>query len=382
LKSEELIDRARSLAPGIAARARKTEAARTPHDETIQELIDAELMQTLVPKRWGGHELGIETHVEIIEILSAACMSTGWIAAFYLGHNWFVAKLSDRAQAEVFADRPFGLIPVATAPTMKVEREADGFRVSGRASWGSGIMHADWAIVGGMVPDEGPFMLLLPASDIEHDDVWHMSGMSGTGSNDIVVTNAFVPEHRSVATETFIGGVTEGSATHANPFYSIPLFPFLYCEAMPVFSGGLRGATNAFDATVQARVTSHGLAAMKESQYAHVLLGGAHAKADVAEILVREQVRRTLAYHTGAGFDLEQRLQLKGQAAFLVCHCREAVTEMMQHAGTENFRDDAPLQRFFRDLNMLATHAFWDWDMSREQWGRYRVGLDLNSPLV
>ncbi len=68
MKSTELIDRARALAPGIAARALETEAARSPHDETLRELIDAELIETLVPRRWGGHELGIETHVAIVEI--------------------------------------------------------------------------------------------------------------------------------------------------------------------------------------------------------------------------------------------------------------------------------------------------------------------------
>jgi 3-hydroxy-9,10-secoandrosta-1,3,5(10)-triene-9,17-dione monooxygenase len=237
-------------------------------------------------------------------------------------------------------------------------------------------------MVGGVIPDEGPFMFLLPVADVEVDDVWHMSGMSGTGSNDMVITSAYVPEYRVVSTLGLFSGTTEGSAIHENPFYSIPLFPFLYCEAMPVFSGGLRGATNSFDATVQDRITTHGLAAMKESQHAHVLLGGAHAKADVAEVLVREQVRQTLAVHAGAGFEIEDRLRLKGRAGFIVSHCREAVTEMMQHAGTANFRDDVPLQRFFRDLNMLSTHAFWEWDASREQLGRHRVGLDLNSPLV
>ncbi len=309
-------------------------------------------------------------------------MSTGWIAAFYLGHNWIVSKFSERAQSEVFADRPFGLIPVATAPTMQVRREGEGFRVSGSASWGTGIMHADWAIVGGVVPDEGPFLLLLPASDVEKRDVWNVSGASGTGSNDILVSDKFVPGHRVISTLAIAGGATEGSSIHANPMYSMPLLPFLYCEAMPVFSGGLRGATTVFEASVRTRVTTHGGAGMKDSQYAHVSLGGAHARADVAEILVQELVRRTHVALSGPGFDLDERMRLKGQAGFIVSHVRDAVTEMMQHAGSASFHLEAPLQRFFRDLNMLASHAFWDWDMAREQLGRHRMGLEPNSPLV
>ncbi len=83
----ELIGRARELAPGIAARAVETEANRSPHDDTIRELVDAELMQTLVPSRWGGHALDLDAHRQIVETVSAACVSTGWILAFYRVHN-------------------------------------------------------------------------------------------------------------------------------------------------------------------------------------------------------------------------------------------------------------------------------------------------------
>lgn len=366
----------------VAARASQVEQQRGPHDDTMRELIEAELFQTLVPTRWGGHGLDLDTHRQIIETLSAACMSTGWIAAFYIGHNYLMTKFPEAAQKEIFGERSFGMIPVAGAPTMTVVPEGDGYRVSGRAPFGSGIMHADWVVVGGSIDGGIPLMLLLPIDDVKVDDTWDVAGMAGTGSNDMVVESAFVPEHRALSSLGMMGGTTPGTEIYDDPFYSMPMLPFLYCEAMPVFSGGLRGAANAFEAITKARVTTYGQARAKDQQFAHVALGQARAHADVAEILVREQIHRTLDYHAGSGFDLEARLALKGQSGFLVDHCRSTVNDLMSHSGAHSFHRAEPLQRFFRDLNMLASHAFWEWDTAREQLGRNRVGLDPTYPLL
>ena len=48
---EALLERVNALLPAIAARSQESEEQRKPHDDTIQELIDAEVMQILVPKR-------------------------------------------------------------------------------------------------------------------------------------------------------------------------------------------------------------------------------------------------------------------------------------------------------------------------------------------
>jgi hypothetical protein len=55
---------------------------------------------------------------------------------------------------------------------------------------------------------------------------------------------------------------------------------------------------------------------------------------------------------------------------------------MINRAGATSFRSDAALQRFFRDINTVAIHAFWDWEVSYEQFGRHRLGLEPNNPLI
>jgi hypothetical protein len=79
---------------------------------------------------------------------------------------------------------------------------------------------------------------------------------------------------------------------------------------------------------------------------------------------------------------MADRLQLRAHAGFVVDHCRRAINELMSQSGSAAFRCDLPLQRFFRDMNMLATHAFFEWDTSREQYGRGKLGLDPTHPLL
>ncbi|MDH4147571.1 MAG: acyl-CoA dehydrogenase family protein, partial [Acidimicrobiia bacterium] len=207
---EELVDRARQLAPAIARRAELAETLRRPPDETIAELVDAELLSILVPRRWGGHELSIHTHREVTEIVSAACVSTGWIFAFYSGHNWMAVKFSEEAQREVFADRGHALIPITNVPPMQARRVDGGMVVSGRAQWGSGIVHADWVSVNGLCPDGSRHHFLVPAADTTLVDTWHMAAMAGTGSHDFRLDDVFVPEHRILAAAEFRSGDTEG----------------------------------------------------------------------------------------------------------------------------------------------------------------------------
>ncbi|MGF1599199.1 MAG: acyl-CoA dehydrogenase family protein [Acidimicrobiales bacterium] len=379
---DELVDRARQLAPAIAARATLTEAQRHPHDDTIAELIDAELLSILVPKRWGGHELSIHTHREVTEIISVACLSTGWNFAFYSGHNWMAVKYPERAQEELFADKGYALVPVTTAPTLTVEPVEGGMMISGRVSWGSGIVHADWACIGGATPDGTRYQFLVRAEDTTIIDTWHMAAMAGTGSHDFELRDVFVPEHRVLLGTEFRNGDTPGARLHANPQYRMPVLPFIYCETMGIFSGGIRGAVAAFEEIVRGRVRTHSGAALADNRYMHIKLGEAAAAAEVTQRLVTDLTQEAIDLADGDGFTLEERLRLKARAGFIVDLCRRAVNDMIHHAGSSNFATEAPLQRFFRDFNMLATHAFYEWDTGRELLGRHRLGLEPNHPLV
>jgi 3-hydroxy-9,10-secoandrosta-1,3,5(10)-triene-9,17-dione monooxygenase len=374
---EELLERVNGLLPAIAARAEQSEADRKPHADNIKELIDTEVMQTLVPKCYGGHELGLDTLTAVGRAVSSACMSTGWVTAFYLGHNWMITKFPEQAQREVFADRPFGLIPIQPSPGVTIKKVSGGYEISGRSNFSSGIMHADWVVIA-KAGGEDARAFVVPIEDVEVDDVWHMSGMSATGSNDIITEDLFVPEHRTLpAVDLF----EASPSIHDNPLYTMPLLPFIYCEVIGVYCGGLEGATAAYEDLMQNKVKAWGGDVLATKQAVHIKLGEAHARARAAGHLLERLVADTQIITEQGNFTLDTRLDLKLRAGYIADLCREGMNAMMARAGTRSFRKDAPLQRFFRDLNTIATHAFLDWETCSELFGRHRLGLEPNHPL-
>lgn len=379
--NDQLLNRARDLAPAIAARASESEALRKPHDATIAALVDAEIIQMLVPAKWDAPESDLPTMFAVVEEISAACVSTGWIASFYINHNVYAAKFSERSQQEIFGARGFTLMPGANAPTMKATRADGGWRVTGRASWGSGVMHADWVYVSGLT-EEGPRAFALPFADIRVEDVWHMTGMAGTGSNDIVIEDAFVPDHRVTNGAEFRAGPTAGSALHANPLYSMPQLPLAYCTVVGVLSGGLKGMMHAYRDIVGKRVRNFSGSVVKDQQHAHVALGDLELRTMIAHDLARGLIEKVNAILHSRPFTLEDRVALKGHLAFVSQHVRDSANAIMAAAGASSFHLDQPIQRYWRDLNTVCSHAFWDWDTTRELVGRQQLGLEPNHPLV
>lgn len=378
VSANELLERVNALLPGIAARAQQAEVERRPHDDTIRELVDADIMRMLVPKRFGGHELGLETLTAVGRALSQSCMSTAWVTAFYLGHNWMLTKFPEQAQKEFFAEKSYTMAPIQPSPMLEIKQVAGGYEVNGRSSYSSGIMHADWVILaksGG--PDARAFV--VRKEEIEVDDVWFMSGMSGTGSNDVIAHNLFVPEHRTLDSKALFNTV---DSIHDNPIYRIPLLPFIYCEVMGVYVGGLEGATRAYEDIVRKKTRAHIGDKVAERQSVHVNLGEAHARLQACGALLDRLVTETQSAAESGAFDIEKRLELKLRAGYINDLCRQSVNDMVSLSGTSAFRQDSPLQRFFRDLNTLATHAFTDRQGAYELWGRQRLGFEPNSPLI
>lgn len=377
ITKQQLVERVTQVLPGIAARAAATEAQRRPHDDSINALVDTGIMQMLVPKRFGGHELGLDALAAVTRAVSSACLSTGWVTAFYIGHNWMLTKFSEQVQREVWAHRPFGLIPIQPSPGVRSKAVSGGFEVSGRSSFSSGIMHADWVMIA-QAGGQDARAFVVPKEDVKVEDVWHMSGMSGTGSNDVVTENLFVPAHRSLPMAQLFNGT---DSIHDNPLYGIPLLPFIYCEVMGVYCGGLEGATAAYQAHVESKIMTWGGEALANKQAVHINLGEAHARAFAAVALLERLVADTESSMRQRQFSLDTRLDLKMRAGYIAELCREGVNAMMARAGTRSFDLASPLQRFFRDLNMLATHAFIERDVAFELYGRHRLGLAPNYPL-
>lgn len=382
---EELIGRARELAPVFASRALDEEAQRTISADTVRDLQDAEILKVLTPKIYGGLELGLDAMAHITRIIAAACPSTGWISAFYMGAPWRSLFYSEAGQREVFGDSDHVLMAGTAAPLTDVRRVEGGYIANGQTAWSSGCVHADWISFTGLVKEEsGPpthMTFIVRKEEIEIIDNWFVAGMRGTASNDVKVTEVFIPEHRAASFSDAVNGQTAGQLLHSNPMYHLPFLPFAMAEVVPVVVGATRGCADAFMERTRTRQgTLSGIKAAGK-QSAHIRLGKSIAATAAAETLL-DALMAKMTRPLDVQKQIDERISTKVAAAHIVDQCRNAINDMARGFGADGFRDVSPLQRYFRDINMLAIHGFMDIDTASEAAGRHALDLPREDPLV
>lgn len=149
-----LVDRVRELLPLVASEPAHAEHIRKPVDTVMTALADTGVFRAYVPKHFGGYEIDIDTFIEIGTALGSACTSTGWVTTFCMEHNWLLAHF-DRAGQEALCDKqPYVLAPGSISPNGRAKAVDGGHVLNGRWSWGTGVMHADWVILSGVIMHE------------------------------------------------------------------------------------------------------------------------------------------------------------------------------------------------------------------------------------
>lgn len=382
----ELIGRANELKPVFAARAAATEQNRAPLDETIADLDDAGFLQMLTPKRYGGYELQIDSMVSVSRIIASGCPSTGWVTAFYIGHNWIHSVFPEESQDEVFADRPWQRTSAQISATATAVKVSGGYEISGQQSWSSGATHATYVFFTAVyVADGAPPELLfccIPRSDVELIDNWYIAGMRGSGSCDVKVDKVFVPDHHILPFQSFLDGTHYGASLYDNSLFSLPAAAIIFFEAMSVLTGLLRGAVEQYHEITETRITTYtgnGVASKPNSQ---MRLARGRAMADAVDDMLDALTVRTIEKSKNGGLTLQDRAEIRMRAAMINKMCSDSINDIMHGAGGNAFRDDVALQRFFRDANVLRTHAAIDFESSSEMYGRMLLGLDPGTPVL
>lgn len=388
LTPQVLVERMRALQPRIAAAAGEAERLRRPVDEIWNALRAAGYFYQFVPKAFGGLEVNTDQFIDISLPIAEACPSTGWAASFCAEHNWFLSHFPQETQTALFGgDFPYIVAPVVGTPIGKAERAPGGYRVTGHWKWGTGVMHADWIMANALVVGEpgppGVVTALFPAKDAAVIDTWHVDGMAGTGSNDIVVSDMFVPEARTVPMDLLAAGRAPGSRGYESPIYRMPMLPFLAMTAAISAIGAARVALNAYRARLGAHLRLGDDARKAEKPAAQIRLGRADVMVAGAEQIIRQAGRDNVAAGALAGRDqVAERIRTRAQIALGVSLCRDAVSLLNEAAGSGVHALDQPFQRAVRDLNVIASHVVFDADTAFELHGRSLIGLAPNSTLI
>ncbi|PIE40788.1 MAG: flavin-dependent monooxygenase [Gammaproteobacteria bacterium] len=381
--AEEIIQRAKDLIPFLKEQAPKAEADRKVPDETIAKMQEAGLFQVLQPKRWGGFEMDPQVFFEVQLALAEGCMSTAWIYGVIAVHNWQIALFDLKAQEDVWNQDTKVLIASSYMPVGKVEPVEGGFKFSGRWAFSSGCDHCEWVFLGGVVPPtaDNPNpdyrTFLLPKEDFEVLDTWHTFGLKGTGSNDIVVKDAFVPEYRTHSSLDGFMGTNPGIDSKTVPLYQIP-FGQIFPRAVSSSSiGALQGAINFYKEVAAVRVGTN--TGSKTAEDPHAQMAVARAQSLVDQLKLKLMANFDLLMENaraGQETDINTRIQFRYEAAAVSEECLNAVLELQKMLGGRAIFTSSTLQRFVLDILAGRAHVANNPYQFGKNFGGVQLGLE------
>ena len=385
MKEQTLIQQIVALTPMLEEHADQAEADRKPVDAVMKAIEDTQAYRYFVPRQYGGFEFSLEGFMDIGLALGSADLSTAWVVTFCMEHNWLLSLYNAEAQEHIFGKQPYIIAPGALAPKGKATPVEGGYRLTGHWEWGTGVMHADWVMVGALTDHDGPpelCMYALPIADARIVDTWQMSGMVGTGSNDIVVEDAFVPECLRQNLADMRAGDSPGARLHNSPIYRMPMLPVLGLTAAAPAVGCANRTLARFrerlvERTVYGTQDKQSERALAQSRLAHLTVRAKHA-----EMMLRQIARDVAAWgESGEVCPDMERAELRVRIGHVVHEARNIVREVVEASGAHAHNLANPQGRALRDLETLSCHTVFDLDISTESYGRLLLGLPSNTPL-
>jgi 3-hydroxy-9,10-secoandrosta-1,3,5(10)-triene-9,17-dione monooxygenase len=380
--AEELVARARALAPKLRERAVKAERDRNIPKESVEEYIDAGLIHTLQPKRWGGYEHEHEVAFDIaIELGKSTCGSSAWCLNYLGDHACLLAYFPEEAQRDVWSRDPAACIATSAAPTGKAEVVPGGYQLNGRWSWCSGLRHSQWIMIGGLVfraGEDHPDMrlYLVPVSEVKQEDTWFCAGLSATGSNTSVLDDVFVPEHRSVSFATLRDACSPGAKVNTNPIYQGPFLAVHSYALLGPALGAARGAYADFTQWTRQRYLTYTQLNIAQHVPVQIKVAEIGAQIDAAELLARRCL--ATARKDYAGMSMQTRTLIRRDYGYAMRMLRDAMDALIKISGSSGLLQGNSVQRCWRDVHAISSHVVMNWDVPAENFGRMEFGLPLN----
>jgi 3-hydroxy-9,10-secoandrosta-1,3,5(10)-triene-9,17-dione monooxygenase len=385
LTKADLVERTRALLPAIAERAAAAEQTRRLPDETIDDFIRTGFFRVMVPKRYNGLELDVSAVTAVGRLLGRVCASSGWVIPWLGWHNRGLSMFPKSVQDDVFA-RGFGFTAGSTTLTGQARRVAGGYRVSGRWSWGTAILHADFASLGAVVPEDNnrPITILPRKSDLILHDNWFTEGMCATGSVDMELRDAFVPAERTLDLAEVAAGKAPGQLINTGPLYHSPTRPISSLVATASGIGIAEGAVDNYRDRLDGRVLAYsGGKLSRDEQSQRIRLASVSADVKTAGMLFDAAVDLTARSNRGEiEITMLQRAEVRFWAAHAIQIARHAVMEIVAGSGARSHFLDDPLQRGMRDLNTLSGHVVFDHDRAADVYGRVALGMELDPAAI
>lgn len=368
---DELVARAELLRPMLVELQAQTEAQAHYSEEVHKLFTDFGFYQMLVPRRYGGLEVGVDTFMRVVTALARGCGSTAWSFCLGASHALQVGTLFDEAtQREIFSSGNF-ICPATLAPQGKVRAADNGdWIINGTFNYCSGSAHATHFMGHVMEESTSPspgspkiYLFIAPRSSWTRLDDWHDTlGMKGSASNSIRFEDGRIP-HNWLLKDTWLTTVdvsqgTIGQQVHGNPMYAGPTLSFAILEIAALAVGIAQGARDGYRELMETKLTpAPPFVPRTQDPTYQRYYGTATATIDAAEALVRQASSQWMEYCRQGDFNHEKDMRIIGMAIEGIELCWTAFHRViLRTAGSSMLRAGSRLERSWRDMSVLRSH--------------------------
>lgn len=361
--AEELVARVREIQPLLERNAAQGEADRRVAEESLTALTEAGVFKIAQPKRYGGYETSMRTMLDVSAAVAEADGGTAWVVTLCNVCAFMAGLFPEQAQDDVWADNPDAKVSGVLSPTAETTKVPGGYRVTGRWYYNSGSWHADWAEVGIPLVDENgetvdQALALIPRADLDLEETWFVAGMRSSGSNCLIATDVFVPEHRILPVPAAIEGHYATEHTD-EPLYRSAFVPILSLVlAGPQLGMGRKALEIVKGKAARKAISYTNYTAQADSVAFQMQLSEAALKIDSAHLhAYRAADDLDTAAAAGTYPDALIRARVRADTGWVLQNITQAIDTLLFAHGAGSFAEVNPLQRIWRDSAVAARHA-------------------------
>src|ERR1700737_632593 len=377
-----LLEAARTFRPRILAGRDLIESSRRLPDDLARELACAGFFRIFLPKAYGGLDLTPMEAMGGFEELARADASVAW--CIWNGNtHWTAAQLSSDAARTIHAN-PDVITANSTRASGQAQVAPGGYNVNGRWSLVSGCELATWMVLLCVVHENGKPRLtpagapetrfmLLPSEACEIIDTWNGGGLRGTGRQDVVIRDVFVPN-------SYGSGFTDPYVL-PEPRYRIPPFSRVIPGLGAMALGIARTAIETFTEIAGAKTPARTRQMLRDDHGAQARVSQAESLVLSARLFLFDSLNRLWGMVSTTGdAPMEERAHVRLAASHAVASAVQAVDLLYIGAGASSLYTSCPLERAFRDVHAITQHIGVH-PRVMETTGRVLLGLEPDTPL-
>lgn len=355
---EQLLEGAERIGKLAEQEAQEAEKNATISENVVNLIKETQISRMLLPKKYGGPQIDFTTFSQIIRKVAYHNISAAWLTYFYPLHNSLPSYLPQKGMDEIVNDG--GLIVDVFAPVGKAVRDGDGFRISGRWNFASGVLYSEWIGLGLMMEfEEGGepefCMPLMRTSEVEVLNNWDVMGLRGSGSNSVIVEDVYVPAERILRIDEYLVNLRRTPAEDYDqdyPFYGKPFFSAFYMGFPNMALGGAKRLLEEFKERTEKRTrVFQGGASEKKSSRGQKVLAELMMKYHAADALMEKYIRLLENHEQSIGPG-----EFAAMRATIIKYCAEIAHKVLSTLGGNAVSKGDIVELFVRDILTIETH--------------------------